>query len=295
MVLTARGAEQHSHGVDNVLAFINLALALGKSRPPVQRIRHDHRAGQRARRARARAESRSAAWLSPHRRSGGAPRMSRRCGAFRNPICQAAGKSAYELLESAGEPDGIRALVRHRFESRSLGAECDACRRSARAARFSGRRRFLSLGDRGACRRRAAVGAMGGRRGHHHQSRRARHPPPARMARAAGQVRTDIDILCDLAERSASRAFFSFADRQRCLRRAARARRAAAAPTIPESPTTGSIAKTGCSGRARRATIREPRGCFTETFPTATGRARFHHSRARRPGRSTRRQFSPAI
>ncbi len=29
MVLTARGAEQQSHGVDNVPRFINLALALG--------------------------------------------------------------------------------------------------------------------------------------------------------------------------------------------------------------------------------------------------------------------------
>jgi assimilatory nitrate reductase catalytic subunit len=29
MVLTARGAEQHSHGVDTTLAFVNLALALG--------------------------------------------------------------------------------------------------------------------------------------------------------------------------------------------------------------------------------------------------------------------------
>jgi len=29
MILTARGAEQHSHGVDTVLAFTNLALALG--------------------------------------------------------------------------------------------------------------------------------------------------------------------------------------------------------------------------------------------------------------------------
>src|SRR5690349_6083793 len=31
MILTARGSEQQSHGVDNVLAFINLALALGKA------------------------------------------------------------------------------------------------------------------------------------------------------------------------------------------------------------------------------------------------------------------------
>src|SRR5271166_1744332 len=34
MVLTARGPEQQSHGVDNVLAFINLVLALGKAGKP---------------------------------------------------------------------------------------------------------------------------------------------------------------------------------------------------------------------------------------------------------------------
>lgn len=34
IVLTARGAEQQSHGVDNVLAFINLILALGKAGKP---------------------------------------------------------------------------------------------------------------------------------------------------------------------------------------------------------------------------------------------------------------------
>jgi assimilatory nitrate reductase catalytic subunit len=34
MILTARGSEQQSHGVDNVLAFINLALALGKAGKP---------------------------------------------------------------------------------------------------------------------------------------------------------------------------------------------------------------------------------------------------------------------
>ncbi|MGH9665226.1 MAG: molybdopterin oxidoreductase family protein, partial [Bryobacteraceae bacterium] len=34
MILTARGPEQQSHGVDNVLAFVNLALALGKAGKP---------------------------------------------------------------------------------------------------------------------------------------------------------------------------------------------------------------------------------------------------------------------
>ena len=34
MVLTARGAEQQAQGVDNALAFINVALALGKHGRP---------------------------------------------------------------------------------------------------------------------------------------------------------------------------------------------------------------------------------------------------------------------
>jgi len=36
MVLTARGAEQHSKGTDTTLAFINLALALGHVGRPMQ-------------------------------------------------------------------------------------------------------------------------------------------------------------------------------------------------------------------------------------------------------------------
>jgi assimilatory nitrate reductase catalytic subunit len=34
MFFTARGPEQQSHGVDNVLAVINLALALGHTGKP---------------------------------------------------------------------------------------------------------------------------------------------------------------------------------------------------------------------------------------------------------------------
>ena len=86
MILTARGAEQQSHGVDNVLAFINVALALGAVGKPFSGYgtitgqgngqggrEHGQKADQLAR-------------LSAHRRSGGAPRMSRRCGAFRKAI-----------------------------------------------------------------------------------------------------------------------------------------------------------------------------------------------------------------
>ncbi len=38
IILTARGPEQQSQGVNNVLAFINLALALGKAGKPLLRL-----------------------------------------------------------------------------------------------------------------------------------------------------------------------------------------------------------------------------------------------------------------
>ena len=72
MVLTARGAEQQAQGVTNVLAFINLALALGTTRPAVRRLRHDHRSGERPGRPRARPEGGPASRLPEDRRPRGA-------------------------------------------------------------------------------------------------------------------------------------------------------------------------------------------------------------------------------
>jgi anaerobic selenocysteine-containing dehydrogenase len=45
MILTARGAEQHSSGTDTAQAFINLALALGL---PASRVRATERSPARA-------------------------------------------------------------------------------------------------------------------------------------------------------------------------------------------------------------------------------------------------------
>ena len=57
MVMHARGIEHHTNGVNNVLSYINIVLATGKIGEPGQRLRHDHRTGQRSGRARARAKS----------------------------------------------------------------------------------------------------------------------------------------------------------------------------------------------------------------------------------------------
>ena len=68
MVLTARGPEQQSQGVNNTLAYINIALALGAVGRPFSGYGCLTGPGQRPGRPRTRAESRSAARLPPHRR-----------------------------------------------------------------------------------------------------------------------------------------------------------------------------------------------------------------------------------
>ena len=110
MVLTARGPEQQAQGVDNVLAFINLALALRRHGQPFARLRHAHRPGQRPGRPRARAEGRPAARLSSHRRSRRRARTSPPSGASRRRTLPGPGKSAYELLDDMGRDGGVRAL-----------------------------------------------------------------------------------------------------------------------------------------------------------------------------------------
>ena len=110
MVLTARGAEQHSTGSDTVLAWINVALALGMCGDARRRLRLPHRPGQRPGRARARAEGRPAARLPDDRRSGRARARGGGVGR-RARVAARRGRSAYELLEALGTDDGPSALL----------------------------------------------------------------------------------------------------------------------------------------------------------------------------------------
>ena len=70
MLLHARGIEQQSKGVDNVLAAINLGLATGKFGKPGLWCHHDHRAGQRTRWPRARPQVRPAPRQPRHHQPG---------------------------------------------------------------------------------------------------------------------------------------------------------------------------------------------------------------------------------
>jgi assimilatory nitrate reductase catalytic subunit len=110
MVLTGRGAEQQAQGVNNVLAYINLALARGAVGAPCGGYGSltGHGNGQGAREHGQRADQ------LPGYRSIADPAARRHLAAVWN-VAESAipgpGRSAFELLDSAGEPDGIHALL----------------------------------------------------------------------------------------------------------------------------------------------------------------------------------------
>jgi assimilatory nitrate reductase catalytic subunit len=110
MILTARGAEQQSRSVDNVLAFINLALALGKAGKPY--CGYGCLTGQGNGQG-GREHGQKADQLPGYRRIDDP--------ADRAYIAQiwgvapetlpGAGRSAYELLDTIGAETGVRALL----------------------------------------------------------------------------------------------------------------------------------------------------------------------------------------
>src|SRR5260370_23726456 len=110
MVLTARGAEQHSKGVDTVSAFINLALALGL--PGTTGSGYGCLTGQGNGQG-GREHGQKADQL-PGYRSISDPAAREQVAAVWG-IDPAAlpgpGRSAFELLDSLGEPAGPRALL----------------------------------------------------------------------------------------------------------------------------------------------------------------------------------------
>ena len=110
IILTARGVEQHSKGVDNALSFINLALALG----------HAGRAGSgwgcitgQGNGQGGREHGQKADQL-PGYRSINNPQHRKEVATVWGvdpDSLPGAGCSAQEMLESLGDPDGVKALL----------------------------------------------------------------------------------------------------------------------------------------------------------------------------------------
>ena len=171
MILTARGAEQHSNGTDTAQAYLNLALALGPARPAVLRLRHDHRAGQRAGRPRARAEGRPAARL-PQARRPGRPRARRR-GLGDRPGRAAPARACRPTRCSTGSapPAASGPCWCWPATSPSPRRTPTGCVDRLRRAGLPGRLRHLPVRDRRAGRRRAAHRPVGRGGGHDDQPR----------------------------------------------------------------------------------------------------------------------------
>jgi len=110
MVLTARGAGQQSKGVDNTLAFINLALALGKAGRP--HCGYGCITGQGNGQG-GREHGQKADQLPGYRKIDNPEHRAHVAGVWGvDPdSLPGPGRSAYELLDSLGQEGGVRALL----------------------------------------------------------------------------------------------------------------------------------------------------------------------------------------
>ncbi len=110
MILTARGPEQQSRGVDNVLAFINLALALGKAGKPA--CGYGCLTGQGNGQG-GREHGQKADQLPGYRRLDNLEHrghIAKIWGVAEGDLPKA-GRSAYEMLDSIGSKEGVRGLL----------------------------------------------------------------------------------------------------------------------------------------------------------------------------------------
>lgn len=110
MILTARGPEQQSHGVDNVLAFINLALALGKAGKPY--CGYGCLTGQGNGQG-GREHGQKADQLPGYRKLDNPEHRAYIAGVWgvAEEDLPKPGRSAYEMLDAMGSEGGVRALL----------------------------------------------------------------------------------------------------------------------------------------------------------------------------------------
>jgi len=273
MVLTSRGAEQQSHGVDNVLAFINVALALGRVGQAFSG--YGTITGQGNGQG-GREHGQKADQLPGYRRidDPAARRDVAAVWGIPEDDIPGPGKSACELIDSAGEANGIRALLV--VGSNPIVSAPNAMNVSARFKRLA----FLAVADfflsetaqiadvvLPSAQWAEEEGTITNLEGRVIRRRRALEPPE--------QVRTDIDFLCTLARALGKSTFFHFESAQAVFDELRAATRGGAADYSGISY--DRIERDGgvfwpCPSDDHPGTPR----LFQETFPTPSGRARFH-------------------
>jgi assimilatory nitrate reductase catalytic subunit len=206
MILTARGPEQQSHGVNNALSFINLALALGKAGKPY--CGYGCLTGQGNGQG-GREHGQKADQLPGYRRLDNPEHRAYIAQVWDvdEADLPGPGRSAYEMLDTLGSEDGVHALLV--FGSNPVNSAPHAGHIEERIAALD----FLAVSDffLSETAEHADVvlpsaqwaeedGTMTNLEGRVILRRRAADPPPG--------VRTDIGILSALAARLGKGRFF---------------------------------------------------------------------------------------
>jgi assimilatory nitrate reductase catalytic subunit len=279
MILTARGPEQQSRSVDNVMAFINLALALGKAGRPYSGYGclTGQGNGQGGREHGQKAEQ-----LPGYRRIDNAADRAYVAGIWgvAAESLPGPGRSAYELLDTLGIEGGVRALL-------VMGANVTVSAPNAgHVERRLAALDFLVVADffLSETAQMADVvlpttqwaeegGTMTNLEGRVLLRQRSVEPPPG--------VRTDLEILSALAERLGCRE--GFPKEPRAVFEELRRASAGGAADYSGITYERIMAEDGvfwpCPGTGHTGTPR----MFLERFATPDGRARFHPVEYRPP------------
>jgi assimilatory nitrate reductase catalytic subunit len=273
MVLTARGPEQQAQGVNNTLAYLNLALALGKVGAPLSGFGSITGQGNGQG---GREHGQKADQLPGYRRIDDPAAREHVAAVWGVPPedLPGPGKSAYELLTSIGSPDGIRALFV--LGSNIVVSAPDAIETARRLKDLD----FLAVVDFfvSETAQMADVVLPGAQwaeedgtttnlEGRVTLRRRVFDPPDG--------VRTDVDVLCALASRFGAGSRFTYRTSREVFEELRRA--TAGGPADYSGMSYERMeAEDGlfwpCPADGHPGTPR----LFRDGFPTASGRARFH-------------------
>jgi assimilatory nitrate reductase catalytic subunit len=288
MVLTGRGPEQQSQGVDNALAYVNLALALGMvgKRGGGYGCLTGQGNGQGGREHGQKADQ-----LPGYRRlddPAARAHVAAVWGVAPDELPEP-GRSAYELLASLGEEGGARGLLV--FGSNPVVSSPDAAAIEARLRRLD----LLVVSDFFLSETAALAdvvlpsaqwaeeeGTMTNLEGRVIHRRRAVAPP--------GEVRTDLEILRDLAAALGQGEHFRADSAREVFEELRRASAGGAADyagvTYPRLDAEQGVFWP-CPDEAHPGTPR----LFAERFPTRSGRARFHPVRHKPPAEEADQAF----
>jgi assimilatory nitrate reductase catalytic subunit len=278
MILTARGPEQQSQGVNNALAFINLALALGLPGRPFSGFGSITGQGNGQG---GREHGQKADQLPGYRRIDDPEARSHvaRVWGVEEVEIPGAGKPANELLRSMG--DEVRALFTIGFNFAVSAPDAGAVIEAA------GRLDFLCSSDffLSETARMADVvlpaamwveedGTMTNLEGRVIRRRRLKPPPP--------DVKSDIEIMCELAARLGRGRYFQYANVEEVFNELRRASRGGVADYY--GVTWRRIDENQgvywpCPDESGPGESR----LFAHSFPTPSGRARFHAVRHAAP------------